>query len=138
MALCGDCRHPPRSRLVIPKSVRERYRYATDADYRAERRQHAHARSRGVKPIPVIGQRNLLDMFDGLCAYCRLRPASTWDHIIPISRGGETVPGNIVPACASCNASKGNRNVARWVRKKGFTEIDGLMDVLSLAEEVLR
>jgi len=30
------------------------------------------------------------------------------DHVIPLSKGGKHLPSNVVPACASCNSSKGN------------------------------
>jgi len=44
------------------------------------------------------------------CAYCGSKSGKlTIDHVIPISKGGATVAENIVPACAFCNGSKGNR-----------------------------
>lgn len=43
------------------------------------------------------------------CAYCGQRKPLTQDHIIPISAGGEHTASNIVPACQSCNSSKGPR-----------------------------
>jgi 5-methylcytosine-specific restriction endonuclease McrA len=44
------------------------------------------------------------------CQYCGTgRPGLTVDHVIPRSRGGESVWENIVAACASCNRRKGNR-----------------------------
>jgi 5-methylcytosine-specific restriction endonuclease McrA len=44
------------------------------------------------------------------CQYCGQRkPGLTVDHVVPRSRGGESVWENIVAACASCNRRKGNR-----------------------------
>lgn len=43
------------------------------------------------------------------CAYCGKRKALTQDHIVPVSHGGEHTASNIVPACQSCNSSKGAR-----------------------------
>ena len=55
---------------------------------------------------------DILEKHDYRCAYCGCdlndSPAER-DHIIPISRGGDNVKENIVPACRSCNARKGNR-----------------------------
>lgn len=96
----------------------ERERYASDPKYRQERRQHAHARRRGVDPVPVEGQERLMHSFCGQCAYCP-SPATTWDHVIPISKGGRTTPDNILPCCVSCNASKGNRDLFRWLDQTG-------------------
>ena len=44
------------------------------------------------------------------CQYCGTeRPGLTVDHVIPRSRGGESVWENIVASCAPCNRRKGNR-----------------------------
>ena len=44
------------------------------------------------------------------CQYCGSeRPGLTVDHVIPRSRGGDSVWENIVASCASCNRRKGNR-----------------------------
>ncbi|MCL1888571.1 MAG: HNH endonuclease [Kiritimatiellaeota bacterium] len=45
----------------------------------------------------------------GECHYCRKKfppSALTMDHVIPLSRGGASTRGNIVPACENCNKSK--------------------------------
>ncbi len=45
----------------------------------------------------------------GLCHYCQKKfPSSqlTMDHVVPLARGGESKPGNIVPACSDCNRNK--------------------------------
>ena len=44
------------------------------------------------------------------CQYCGSeRTGLTVDHVIPRSRGGESVWENIVASCAPCNRRKGNR-----------------------------
>ncbi len=44
------------------------------------------------------------------CQYCgRETHGLTVDHVIPRSRGGESVWENIVASCAPCNRKKGNR-----------------------------
>jgi 5-methylcytosine-specific restriction endonuclease McrA len=44
------------------------------------------------------------------CQYCGSdKPTLTVDHVIPRSRGGESVWENIVASCAPCNRKKGNR-----------------------------
>jgi 5-methylcytosine-specific restriction endonuclease McrA len=40
------------------------------------------------------------------CAYCRRKTKLTMDHVIPISRGGDHVVSNVVPACRRCNSAK--------------------------------
>ena len=44
------------------------------------------------------------------CQYCGSKKAGlTVDHVIPRSRGGESIWENIVASCAACNRRKGNR-----------------------------
>jgi len=45
----------------------------------------------------------------GVCYYCgkKVPPEElTMDHIVPLSRGGKSTKGNIVPACKECNNKK--------------------------------
>jgi 5-methylcytosine-specific restriction endonuclease McrA len=45
----------------------------------------------------------------GVCHYCgrQVGPdALTMDHVVPVSRGGSSAKGNVVPACGACNKSK--------------------------------
>ncbi len=45
----------------------------------------------------------------GLCYYCGRKFKSaelTMDHLIPITRGGKSAQGNLVPACKECNNKK--------------------------------
>jgi 5-methylcytosine-specific restriction endonuclease McrA len=44
------------------------------------------------------------------------------DCVLPISRGGRYTVANVVPACASCNASKCNAEVGTWLRRKRLDE----------------
>lgn len=47
------------------------------------------------------------------CGYCGA-PAAHMDHITPLSRGGADTEGNVIPACAGCNLSKGAKTLAEW------------------------
>lgn len=59
----------------------------------------------------------------GCCAYCGEPHSSfTKDCMLPISRGGRYTLTNVVPACASCNASKCNAEVTSWMRRKKLNE----------------
>jgi 5-methylcytosine-specific restriction protein A len=45
----------------------------------------------------------------GVCHYCQSqvgREHLTMDHVVPLSRGGKSSKGNIVPACKTCNNKK--------------------------------
>lgn len=56
----------------------------------------------------------LLRRYDGLCAYCTVRPADTVDHVIPLARGGRNTIGNILPACRPCNSRKSSKLLIEW------------------------
>jgi 5-methylcytosine-specific restriction endonuclease McrA len=59
----------------------------------------------------------------GGCAYCGAVDADLQrDCVLPISRGGRYTLDNIAPACASCNASKGNSEVTSWMRRRRLAE----------------
>lgn len=134
---CSRCRRVAPRQLPLIRETQAEYdrrRYATDSVYRAERRQHAHARKRGVAPLPLEGMEALTERFGGLCAYCP-EPATTWDHIVPVSAGGRTVPGNIVPACSSCNSRKRDLDVNDFIEKYGIPVTQVLDDALALAYE---
>jgi 5-methylcytosine-specific restriction endonuclease McrA len=45
----------------------------------------------------------------GICHYCggTFPPDElTMDHLVPVTRGGKSTPGNVVPACRGCNSRK--------------------------------
>ena len=64
----------------------------------------------------------LMDAWGG-CAYCGGDGAALQkDCMLPISRGGRHTLTNVVPACASCNASKCNLEVTTWMRRKKLDE----------------
>ena len=46
---------------------------------------------------------------EGVCYYCYRkvgRANLTMDHVVPLSRGGKSTKGNLVPACKDCNNKK--------------------------------
>lgn len=50
------------------------------------------------------------------CAYCGSRLNLQCDHILPVSRGGETTLANLRSACRDCNLSKSDRTPEEWLR----------------------
>jgi 5-methylcytosine-specific restriction endonuclease McrA len=69
------------------------------------------------------GQWSVLKDAWGGCAYCGSTSGRLQrDCMLPISRGGRYTVGNVVPACAACNASKCNTEVTVWMRRKGLDE----------------
>jgi 5-methylcytosine-specific restriction endonuclease McrA len=52
------------------------------------------------------------------CVYCGAVEKIEIDHVVPLYRGGSNSEGNLVPACASCNRSKGYKFVMEWKLKR--------------------
>jgi hypothetical protein len=67
------------------------------------------------------------------CAYCGASSDSLQrDCVLAISRGGRYTLDNVVPACRSCNASKCNEEVTRWMRRKHLDERSFLIRQLEI------
>ncbi len=58
--------------------------------------------------------------FNNQCAYCGSLAPLTREHFIPLSEKGEYTKENILPACKSCNSSKGDRAFSDWYSKQPF------------------
>lgn len=59
----------------------------------------------------------------GGCAYCGATDrALQRDCVQPIRLGGRYTVANVVPACGSCNASKGHHEVTTWMRRRKLDE----------------
>lgn len=71
---------------------------------------------KGVK----FSRENVYGRDDYRCQYCGDKfpvRALSYDHVVPRASGGQTTWDNIVTACKSCNAVKGNRScdaVGMW------------------------
>lgn len=112
----------------------ERQRYSSDTLFREDRKNRAAIRTRGVPLVPPDARISLLEEFSGECAYCTAAPDS-WDHVVPVSRGGLTEPWNIVPACRSCNSRKRARDPYEWLDRITDPEkVARVVDRMSLAE----
>lgn len=107
----GDKRNCAHENLIVVAKM-------TDDERRRLKVVRATFRKRGVLPVPAEARDDLLNLFDGLCAYCD-DPAAVLDHVIPVASGGKTVPGNILPACSVCNGSKHAREVYEWLDATG-------------------
>lgn len=90
-----------------------RRRYADDG---AAIRARVHARKRSVGVVDPTIRAVLFELFEGRCAYCP-NAATTIDHLVAVSNGGESSRGNLVPACVSCNSKKRARSLDSFLRE---------------------
>lgn len=68
----------------------------------------------GMAVVTAKDWHRLLCIYRGRCAYCCAVGELHIEHVIPLARGGRHAIGNIVPACSTCNYSKGNRLLVEW------------------------
>lgn len=90
-----------------------------------ERIGHHNMRShqRGaIGSLTVAQWREVQRRFGGLCAYCGFNPGTQIEHVIPVSGGGSTTVGNVVPACWACNRDKGTSEPLAWLERRGFAD----------------
>lgn len=64
-------------------------------------------------------RRSLHHLTGRRCLYCGL-PSQSIDHVRPLSHGGLSITKNCVPACLSCNGSKGDGEAFHWYRRQVF------------------
>jgi 5-methylcytosine-specific restriction endonuclease McrA len=73
------------------------------------------AKRRALKEANAHEPYSRVDIFDRWsgCCYCD-GPAEELDHVTPITKGGADAERNLVPACQTCNRSKGAKTLADW------------------------
>lgn len=65
------------------------------------------------------------------CVYCGSSDNLTLDHVQPKAKGGHDTTNNVVPACLSCNQSKGSSHwLSWWVGQETFS-LDNFSKVLA-------
>jgi 5-methylcytosine-specific restriction endonuclease McrA len=67
---------------------------------------------KGRRKMIKFSRENVYARDNGKCQYCGVkipRHESTYDHVLPRSKGGKTTWENIVIACVPCNQKKGGR-----------------------------
>ena len=74
---------------------------------------------------------------DAECVYCGSVEVRRWDHVVPVMRGGDTVLGNMVLACASCDDSKQDSNFEQWMTSEA-PRSPRSRDVVDIASRVQR
>lgn len=116
--LCVECGAPAVARDLCQPHY-NKWHWAESEEGRAAR-QKAFRKRRAIKRACTVflvlsrDRRRMIHRYRGMCAYCKVRPWSHWDHVIPLSRGGTESIGNLLPACGSCNPSKKARYIMEW------------------------
>lgn len=68
----------------------------------------------------------VIEFFGDECVFCGSEAWNRWDHLVSAIAGGESVLGNMVPACQSCDDSKGSRAFDSWMMARASAKPDAL------------
>lgn len=71
---------------------------------------------------------------DKVCVYC-MEEGTTFDHIVPVSKGGTTEYNNMVLSCKSCNSSKCDKDVYSWCKEHDIMVPEIIVELLELQKE---
>lgn len=110
--VCGDA-IPPTDRLTkkyCSVDCRDQRSRSPEVVFRYVNARRARIAGASAHPLP---KRVLRRLRSAQCAYCG-QAGGTVDHLVPLSRGGQHAEGNLVPACRSCNSSKGDKLLVEW------------------------
>jgi 5-methylcytosine-specific restriction endonuclease McrA len=114
--LAGKARKPSRACAACRKALQRRriknFYAKLSPDERNTLTMRRRANAYGVA-TEAYSRTEIMARWDWTCAYCASR-AEHLDHVSPLSRGGEDVPANLLPACADCNLRKGAKTLAEW------------------------
>lgn len=82
-------------------------------------RRRARKRGNGQFLVTERDIRRLLMRCESRCLYCRAPLGTSFhlDHIVPLARGGHHAIGNLAPACADCNLTKGSMTLTEWRKR---------------------
>jgi 5-methylcytosine-specific restriction endonuclease McrA len=114
--------HPPKCGCKPCRDKRRRgyiknYYRRLPPDKRATLSNKRRAKSYGVAH-EEYSRSEIMRRWNYRCCYCDAR-AEHLDHVHPLSKGGADAAHNMVPACASCNLSKGAKPLAEWAETFG-------------------
>lgn len=64
-------------------------------------------------------RKSIIHRDKGVCQYCGKLPGGrvAVDHMVPLSRGGDSSVGNLCVACPKCNGSKGDLTPIEFITK---------------------
>lgn len=96
------------------RELRRKWRAANLERSRARCRAYWHRRRSGSDPSEEVDAYAELLLLQA-CGYCGATENMSIDHVVPLSRGGKHTVDNLLPACRSCNSSKGNKLLEEWL-----------------------
>lgn len=102
-----------------PASVKENIRCKL---YNAKERYDKYAiLNNGINNVTADELYFIFAFFDFQCMYCG-EPWEAIEHIVPLSKGGDSIMENMGPVCTHCNSSKRDLDLVAWADKQGISD----------------
>ena len=103
------------------KASQAKYFRANPDKFRAKCQRYRAKKRNAAGDWSAADWKAKLEYYGYRCRYCGIHKSDTnegWleaDHAIPLSQGGTNFISNIVPACKSCNCSKGTKTFTEFL-----------------------
>jgi 5-methylcytosine-specific restriction endonuclease McrA len=96
--------------------------YWRDVERSRQKVRYQQAVRRAAGAISLEWWQAIFDFIEtGICLYCGNHGRKlTMDHWMPVSLGGKTEVGNLIPCCQPCNSRKGGKHPDDWKRILGW------------------
>lgn len=107
---------PKPRKKMSPEEKREAYNQAMRKWNKTPNGRAYNLRRRDRVKDPLVKEYVGILMNDP-CSYCN-GPGGEIDHIVPVSKGGETVWDNLTAACRNCNAQKRDMSLLTFLLKR--------------------
>ena len=123
------------------RDFQRRRREVDPINYRLDGRRFANLRRSRLQKnggnISYEWWKALFEVFEySTCLYCGKEDQKLeMDHFIPVSKGGRTEVGNLVPCCITCNRSKSTKMPDEWIHPR---RIDGVRLFLRVSCEAIQ
>lgn len=96
--------------ILHKEKIREygrEYRKSHPEKFRASTRKYTHKKRASGGGVTKEEWEELKKRYDYMCLRCERKDVElTQDHVVPVSKGGVNLIGNIQPLCHSCNSIK--------------------------------
>lgn len=99
------------------------YRKNNPEQYKEYAREYKSLKRANGTRLPRGTVKEMLEAQKGLCIACHanlLESGYHVDHVIPVSKGGKHCAENVQLLCPTCNRQKSAKNMADFMRSKGF------------------
>ncbi len=117
--ICGNCGKLAKTSAIIQN---KRYCHTCYKELRKEHYIRLYLNWKGNNKDSALTDQDIRSIFDRdkSCVYCGNKGKLSFDHIIPISKGGKSNLNNLVLACMPCNLSKNKSDVIQWCKRKSI------------------